>query len=143
MISKSFYFYSAGYALITTFLRWRLSPDLSILLYLVGAVIGIHLIVVLEKLLKTQVFRSIMVQGLLYIVVFFVISSSNNLFGKGVVIFTNFWFWLVQQQEYRKTGKLTTWTQTVNLDFSSTLTRNYFWALNILLLIQTVLFIIV
>lgn len=141
LLSPKLYFFSLIYFLLSSVLHWKLSPDLTIVFYGLGAVVGLHIITILEQLLKTKVLKNAVVQMLLYVVTFFILTSSPNIFGKGVVLFLNFFFWFCQWQEFKSHKSLDTWFTILNAKPTLQFTQKYIWLIHIMLGVQTALFI--
>lgn len=129
---------------ITVLLKWQLKLDISIALYLVGAVIGIHLLNVLELVYGEGrgVFHSVIAQGLITIVALLFLTSSTNRLGQGVVLFLSLRYFFVQYQEFHKTKSLSSWGFPSTLSIKSNAT-NYLTILLTFIVIESVIFIFV
>lgn len=139
------YLWSIAYFLLTVLLRWQLHPDLTILLYLLGSLIGLHLLEVLEVIFgeTDSPFRTVFTQAVLTFVTFFVITSSGSQLGSGVVLFMNLRFFYLQFEEYSRTKSLTSWFGKMTLPLPEKNTRIYLYLLVGAMVFETLIFILV
>lgn len=144
------YIFFGAYFVVTSLLKWRFKPDLSLFFYLGGALFGMHLLDLFEQFVfapqiaNEQKFisplRSMVVQLLLIPVTFFILTSTKSLVGAGCVLFLNLRF-LDLQYLAKQDGKLSSWvgkfTQSgVNL-------THYLRLISAVFIFQTVIFILI
>lgn len=143
-IDPEVYLWGVAYFLITALLHWRITFDYSMLLYLVGAVIGLHLLEILETLYggASSVFRSVISQALLTIVALLFLTSSTNRLGQGVILFLNLRFFYLQYKEFIRTKSLASWGFPDVLSKKENAT-NYVSLLMILLAVEAIIFVLV
>lgn len=144
ILENKVYAYSVGFFLVTTLLRWRLSPDLGIILYWVGALVGLHLLEFLETAVKMSPspFRSILSQAIIAVLTVFVLTSSSNPLGKGLVLLLNLRYLLLQQREMKEKGNLASWGQPL-LAMSEGASQSYLRLLWVFMGLATFIFILV
>ncbi len=144
ILENKVYAYSVGFFLVTTIFHWRLTPDLGIILYWVGALLGLHLLEFLETAVKMtpSPFRSILSQAIITILTIFVLTSSSNPLGKGLVLLLNLRYLWLQQQEMKEKGNLASWGQSL-LAMDEVVSRNYLRLLWVFMGLETFIFILV
>jgi hypothetical protein len=141
------YILALGFFLATVVLHWRLQISVGILWYALGALIGLHVFDILEKWVvagsgRPSPLRNVAVQIIISVLSIFILTSTGSWIGSGVVLFLNLRLLLLQQEQFNQTGTLTPW-------FSNSMTANksrdtnYLGLLTIVLIIETVIFILV
>jgi len=102
---------TAIYIIVLAVLKWKLSPDIGALLYLIGGVLGIYFLDFAEFIfnVKPSPFRSIVFLGLYLLVSFFVVSSSGNMFAIGIVLSMFLQLIFLQVIEWNSVGNLDSW----------------------------------
>ncbi len=141
-LANDLYLWAIIYFGVTTILKWGLAPQLQILLYLTGAVIGLYLLDILEKLFKTPitVLKTVYTQAILTVATVFVLTSSGSLLGSGVVLFINMRYWYLQYRQWVETKSLASWFTAVPQQATQ---RNYLYAVGIVFGIETLLFVLI
>lgn len=143
LLSKPLYLQAFGYWLVTTLLHWRLHPTLNIVLYFVGAVIGLHLLDTIEHAVNMQPspFRTVMGQIVVWLGSIFVMTSSAAVLGQGVALFLNLRLFLAQYKN--NTAELwQPWFQLPVIEVTPQTARTYTWFLWGGLIIVSILFVI-
>ncbi len=138
---------SGLYFLLTAILKWGVHPDWLILLYGLGAGVGLMIFEILEQYIfagtnETAVsspLRSGLVQMIIIVVSFFVLTSTGSKLGAGLVLFLQLRLLDLQNSELEKFGSLTHWS----VSSSKQVSLWYLIAVLITFLIETVIFIIV
>lgn len=143
-LTNELYLWALLYFVATTLLHWRLTPDLTILLYLTGAVIGLHLLEVMEKVFggPGSPFRSVLCQATLTVMTLFVVTSSGSRLGAGVVLFLNLRYWYLQYNEFRQKKTLVSWFGQ-NTPLTEKNQQMYLYILTAIFLLETILFILI
>ena len=110
LLPREQYIWAGFYFVLTVLLHWKLQLSYTLLWYFLGAVIGLHLVELMDTYLHNKgVILSVLAQGLLFIATFFVLTSSTSLLGKGVVLFLNLRFLYLEHTEYKRTKLLASW----------------------------------
>lgn len=143
ILSKKLYLTAGVYFLLTTILHWRLHPDLGIILYLVGAFIGLHLLEAMETAvgMTPSPFRTVFSQVLLWILLFFILTSSALPLGKGVALFLNGRLAILQIQAQR-TNTLDSWFRQ-SVTPTATNIRIYNYLIYTVFIVASLLFVLV
>lgn len=117
ILDKKVYGYAVVFFLLTVLTHWRLSPDRNILLYGIGAILGLELLEFIEVAVNItpSPFRTVLAQALVAVLTMFVLTSSNIMLGKGVVLFLNLRYLLLQQAELNEKKNLASWGSPVKL----------------------------
>ena len=141
-LSKKTYLWALGYFLLTTLCKWRLSPDLTILLYYAGGLIGLHLLEITETMMKLEKspFRTVFFQVILVILTFFVVSSSASRLGSGVVLFFSLRLLYLQIEAF-KNQTFGLWFPVAYSQLTKTNHRYYLYFISFIFALETVLFI--
>lgn len=147
-LSSRLYIWAAAYFLITTLIHWRLTIHISIIWYALGAIIGLHLLDLLEQFifsaktpLETSPLRSVVVQGVVTIVSLFVLSSTAYAIGAGVVLFLNMRLLELQYRQWQKTKSLASWFNSPSIP--SQTQQRYMRLLIALFIAETFIFMVV
>jgi hypothetical protein len=100
-----------SYILILGVLKWRLSPDISTVFYLLGGLFGVYFMDLADLVFDIQPspFRSIVFVVLFCIVSFFVVTSSGSMFAAGLVLSLYFTLLLLQAEEWQEYHNLNEW----------------------------------
>ncbi len=135
------YVWTSIYLLITSLLHWRLQFNLLIPVYIMGGFLGMHLLEMIETLLKlpNSPFRSVLAQILVTVLTFFVLTSSSFPLGKGVVLTLNLRYLYLQLTEFQKNRSLDSWFQ----GMGAINHKSYLYVLYGLFLVETALFILI
>ena len=144
-LSNSVYVWALVFFLVTTVLRWRLHPDITILFYYVGAIIGLHMLEIAELIFKAPVspFRTMLMQLVAIIMGLFVLTSSDSRVGAGVVLFLNWRYFYLQYSQYLAQHNLTSWLGNIKTIDMVRTEKIYLTLICIALIIQTVLFVLI
>jgi len=149
------YLLAGAYLVVTSIVKWRLSPDLWILFYFAGGMIGLHLLDLLEQFLSKQPsmnavplrthspLRSAFMQLLLVPLTFFVVTSTNSLIGAGTVLMLNFHFLYLQHEEKQQGGSLTGWLRNLFDPVDSKTTNWYLYGVTGIFLIESIIFMLI
>lgn len=110
-LPSEIYTWSLFYFLLTVILRWKLQFDMSILLYLVGAVFGLYLMELAGKVMgiMPEIFRTALMQIIIGITTIYVLTSSDSRIGQGVVLFLNLRLLHLQYRQFTATKSLLSW----------------------------------
>jgi hypothetical protein len=141
--SLSLLLYTALYVIVLGFLRWKLTPDITILYYVLGGALGVYFMDIAELIfdIKPSPFHSIVFLGLFAAVSFFIVTSSGNLFAIGLVLSLFFNLLFSQVHEWMTKHTLDSWFTMVNADVPP---KTQFWILigtGALLVIESIVFI--
>lgn len=149
------YLLAGAYLVVTSVVKWRLNPDLWILFYFAGGIIGLHLLDLLEQFLAKQPsmntlpvrghspLRSAFVQLLLVPVTFFVITSTNSLIGAGIVLLLNFHFLFLQHEERQQGGNLTAWLRNLFDPVDDRTVNWYLYGVTGIFLVESIIFMLI
>lgn len=141
---KNFLIYALLVFGLTTLLHWGLKPNIGILLYLAGAIIGMYLLDAAEKIVgQPSPFRSALVQVILWILAIFGLTSSAGFLGRGVILFINLRLLYLQLAEFKEQSNLDSWFANININLNPSRTKTYLYIVFIVFIIQAILFILV
>jgi hypothetical protein len=106
---------TVGYLIVLAILKWKLHPQLSLLWYLGGGVLGIYFLDAAELFfsLSPSPFRSIFFSALFAVVSFFIVSSSGSALATGLVISLYLQLLMWQIGEWEVTHTFTSWYRMV------------------------------
>ncbi|HCM38085.1 MAG: hypothetical protein UV61_C0009G0055 [Candidatus Gottesmanbacteria bacterium GW2011_GWB1_43_11] len=141
---ENFYVWVAMFFGVTAFFHWRLSPNVNTILYLVGGVIGLYLLQIVEGVLKTspQLLRFIPTQIIVTVLTLFVLTSSTNRLGQGLLLGLNLrlfhWQFLAFQ-----TGSLGDWFRGLSSQLTLPQQKNYLLVLLVLMILEGLIFVAV
>lgn len=140
--SVDLYLWAVIYFLLTLFLKWQFSLQIEILFYLAGIVVGLHLLQLVTVLFKTSntPFHTLLCHLILTIATFYVVTSSNSLFGKGAVLSLSLRYFYLLISEFRRTKNLASWFGQ-SLPLPEYYNRSYLYVTIILFGLVTFLFI--
>lgn len=132
---------------ISIAIKWKLKVDITVLFYCVGAIIGLHLFDSVERyisqtsdsLISASPLRNIVVQWGLLIITFFVLTSSQSILGKGVILFLNVRLVYMQQMLARE-HTLVSWFQQAKIEISHENEKLYGWLLVATLCVEFAVF---
>ena len=107
---------SLVYLALIGFLKWGIQPPVDAIYYAGGALLGIFFLDIAEVFfnLAPSPFRSIVFVAGFAVVSFFVISSSDSLLGKGLVLSLYLTLILWQLGEWQVRGNLESWYRMVS-----------------------------
>jgi hypothetical protein len=131
---------TAVYIIVLGFLRWRLSPDISTVLYLIGGVFGIFFLDGAEHIFRVQPspFRSVVFLVLFAAVSFFIVSSSGNMLATGLVLSLYIQLLFLQIAEWNVSGNLASWYRMVEGTVSKEMQIAMMVASGLVLIIESV-----
>ncbi len=143
-IEGKFVVWSFFYLVLLILLRWRLTPNITILLFVFGAIIGIFILDVMEKIIdmKPSPLGGALAQMILLVLTFFSITSTGNLVGKGVVLFLNLKYLYLARNEFLGTGNLTNWFKQINMTITPKRAESYLLVFTIIIIMQAAMFIL-
>lgn len=143
-LSTEVYLWALIYFAATTLFHWRLTPDLTILFYLIGAIIGLHLIELMERIFggSSSPFRNVLFQAVLTVLTLFVVTSSGSRLGAGVVLFLNLRYWYLQYKEFYQKKTLVSWFGQ-NTPLTEKNQQTYLMILTAIFILETFLFILI
>jgi len=100
-----------SYILILGVLKWKMTPDLTTVYYLVGGLFGVYFMDIAEVVfdIHPSPFRSILFVVLFSVVSFFVVTSSGSMFAAGLVLSLYFTLFLMAAEEWQEHGNLNGW----------------------------------
>jgi len=100
-----------SYILILGVLKWRITPDLTTVYYLIGGLFGVYFMDIAEVVfdIHPSPFRSILFVLLFGVVSFFVVTSSGSTFAIGLVLSLYFTLFLMAAEEWQEKGNLNGW----------------------------------
>ncbi len=133
---------SIGYLLIVGFLKWRVSPPLGALWFLLGGAIGVYLLDAAEVFvaISPSPFRSIVFLSAFVIVSLFVLTSSGSLLAQGLVFSLYLTLILWQVGQWQLTGSLADWYRMISAPVSPLVERWGLVVFIVLFVIETILF---
>ena len=143
LLSKQTYFRASIYFLITAVIHFRFAFTLNWLFYLGGALIGLHLLEFVEYIVKfsPSPFRTIFAQGVVAVVTFFVLTSSRNNLGAGLVLFLNLYFYTAARSEFLTKRTLESWFLMLQ-NTNEASYKNYINLVLVVFCIETLIFIL-
>lgn len=135
--------YTGIYIVILGFLRWKLTPDITMLYYALGGLLGVYFMDIAELIfdIRPSPFHSVVFLALFAAVSFFVVTSSGNLFAIGLVLSMFFNLLFSQVNEWMIRHDLSSWFTMVDASVSP---RIQFWimaATGVVLVFESVIFI--
>lgn len=144
-LSNQEYIWALFFFLVTTVLHWQLHPDITILFYYFGAVIGLHLLEIAEAIFKAPIspFRTVLMQLVVIIVSLFVITSSASRLGAGVVLFLNWRYFYLQHSQYLTQHNLASWFGNIKTSDMIRTEKSYLILICTALIVETVLFVLI
>lgn len=144
-LSNKTYLWSLGYFIVVVILRWRVQPDISILFFYIGGLIGLHLLEIAEAIFVSPIaiFRTVLMQAVLTLLTLFVVTSSASRLGSGIVLFFSLRYILLQHADIVEGRSLASWFKGINISFSPSWERKYLYLVTSLLTLETILFILV
>ena len=133
-----------AYIVILGLLKWRLKPDISTILYLLGGLFGVYFLDVADVIFDTKPspFQSIIFMILFGIVSFFVVTSSGSMFAAGLVLAIYFSLLLMQAEDWQEYRNLDKWYRLVKAPPSVRIQQWIVLGIALLLVIETLLFIL-
>jgi len=132
-----------SYILILGVLRWRVSPNVSSVFYLVGGLCGVYFMDFADLVftIKPSPFRSVLFTVIFGVVSFFVVTSSGSMFASGLVLSLYFTLLLLQAEEWQENRNLNTWFTLGTKAPSVKIQQLIVFGTAALLIIETLLFI--
>jgi len=132
-----------SYILILGVLRWRLSPDLSTVFYLLGGLAGVYFMDFADLVfdIHPSPFRSIVFILFFGVVSFFIVTSSGSMFATGLVLSLYFTLFLLQAEEWQEFKNLNSWYTLVKEAPSVKMQQWIVLGTALLLVIETLIFI--
>jgi uncharacterized membrane protein len=100
-----------SYILILGVLRWRFSPDITTVYYLLGGLVGVYFMDFADLVfdIHPSPFRSIVFILFFGVVSFFIVTSSGSMFAIGLVLSLYFTLFLLQAEEWQEFKNLNSW----------------------------------
>ncbi|RJR14895.1 hypothetical protein C4579_03815 [Candidatus Microgenomates bacterium] len=145
LLPTELYVFAAIYAIMLSLWVWLLSPQLSTILFIIGAIIGLHLFELIRLIMQsdntTSLFYSAFTQGLITIVTLFVLTSTADYLGKGVVLFLNMRLLFMQYRAFQS-GALSRWLSQ-NQTIAPNVQQTYLLILLIFFIIESLIFVVV
>jgi len=134
---------SLVYLTLIAFLKWGIHPTVDVIYYAAGAILGIFFLDIAEVFfnLAPSPFRSIVFAVGFAVVSFFVVSSSDSLLGKGLVLSLNLTLVLWQVGEWQLRGNLMSWYRMVEGVVSVQIQQWMLIGFIVLFLFETYLFV--
>lgn len=132
-----------AYILILGVLKWRLSPNITTVYYLIGGLFGVYFTDFADVIfdVKPSPFRSIIFLALYWVVSFFVVTSSGNMFAIGLVLSLYFTLLLLMAEEWQVSRQLNAWYTLVKSPPSPRIQLLVILATALLLVVETLIFI--
>lgn len=129
---------------LIAFLRWGIPPPIEAIYYTVGALLGVFFLDIAEVFfnLSPSPFRSIVFAAGFAIVSFFVVSSSDSLLGKGLVLSLYLTLLLWQLGEWQLRGNLESWYRMIAGSVSVQVQQWLLIGFVVLFLVETYLFVV-
>lgn len=99
------------YLLTVILLRWKLHPDLGILYFLAGGIVGVYFLDLADMVFKINPspYRNVFFQAAFVLMALFVLTSSGSLFGAGLVFSIYLSMITGQWLEIKKSGRIDGW----------------------------------
>jgi hypothetical protein len=132
-----------SYILILGILKWRLTPDLNTIFYLVGGLFGVYFMDGADLIftLKPSPFRSILFIFLFGVVSFFIVTSSGSMFAIGLVLSLYFTLLLSAAEEWQTSKNLNSWYTLIQSPPTIKIQQLIVVGLTLLLVVETLIFI--
>lgn len=129
---------------LTAFLRWGIALSTDAVYFAVGGALGIFFLDIAEVFfsLSPSPFRSVVFAAGFAIVSFFVVSSSDSLLGKGLVLSLYLTLLLWQLGEWQLRGNLESWYRMVAGSVSVQVQQWLLIGFVVLFLVETYLFVV-
>lgn len=142
---RELYIWAIIFFVITTVLHFRFQFNLGILWYGVGALIGLHLLPMMELALKTEPspLRTILAQIVIVPLTFFVLTTSVFVLGKGVILFLNLVFVYLQYKEFKTKGSFVNWMRQLQMLPPPAKQQFYLYIIATIFIVESLLFILV
>lgn len=144
-IRLPFIYYEVGvmYVVATALIKWLAGDSWFVLIYILGAIIGFHLLDAVEHWVQIQPspYRTLLFQAVFGVVSIFVLTSSSGLLGKGVVLALGLRILIGQIVEVKEQKRFTTWFPNVQTD--PAVHKRVLVGLTIFFLAQTLIFFLV
>lgn len=116
-IETDFYILSCVYVIAAILFKWNISLRLEMLVFAIGAIIGLFLFDVLEIFIASPnplgqnpqtMLKSFLTQAVVTIMALFVLTSTTSILGRGLVLILNFRLLYLQYHAFKK-GLLAVW----------------------------------
>lgn len=132
-----------SYILVLGVLKWRLTPDITTVYYLLGGLVGVYFMDLADLLfdIKPSPFKSIVFVVLFGVVSFFIVTSSGSMFAIGLVLSLYFTLFLLQAEEWQEFKNLNSWYTLVKEAPSVKMQQWIVLGTALLLVIETLIFI--
>ena len=142
LLDKKIYLWTLVYVFVTVLMHWRLHFDVIIGFYILGIAIGLHLLEIIETILKfsQSPFRTVLAQAIVTVMTLFVLTSSRFPLGKGVVLALNLRYLFLQFKELQINHNLDSWFAGINLNIKN---QTYIYIVYSVFLFETLLFVII
>lgn len=138
-----FFIVSLVYLVLVGFLKWGMTPSADAIYFAIGGVLGIFFLDIAEVFfnLTPSPFRTIVFVAGFAVISFFVISSTNSLLGKGLVLSLYLTLLLWQIGEWQVRGNLESWYRMVAGSVRVTTQQWITFGFLVLFLVETYLFV--
>lgn len=132
-----------GYLAVLAAMKWGMHINVAMLWFLMGGIVGIYLFDAAEVVFAVQPspFRSIVFVLAFFVVALFALSSSVNMFGKGMIMTLLFTIVLWQSGELKATGTLDRWYSMVQKPVGVRLQKQLYGVLLVATCVLSLLFI--
>lgn len=132
-----------SYIIILGILKWRLTPDITTVFYLLGGVFGVYFMDFAEMIfdIHPSPFRTIIFTILFGVVSFFVVTSSGSMFASGLVLALYFTLLLDQADEWQNHNNLNRWYEMIRPIPTKKIQLLLVLATSLLLVLETLIFI--
>ena len=132
-----------GYLAIVIILHWKLHPDLSIIYFLGGGILGVYFLDLADLVFKISPspYRNVFFQAVFILMTLFVLTSSGSLFGSGLVLAIYLSMILGQFLELKEKGNLSDWFSLIKKEIDMSSQRIYLTVVFVIFLLVNLLFI--
>lgn len=129
---------------LTAFLKWGIAPPIDAIYYMSGALLGVFFLDIAEVFfnLTPSPFRTIVFVAGFAVISFFVISSTDSLLGKGLVLSLYLTLLLWQVGEWQVRGNLESWYRVVAGEVTISVQQWMLIGFLALFLVETYLFVL-
>ena len=145
-LNKDVYIAAFIYFIATAVVKWLFHPQLlSIVLYALGALVGLHLLEVEERVFggDSSPFRTVLAQFVLTVMTFFVITSTNSYIGAGLVLFLNLRYLHLEYSQWQKNKSLASWFQVISIPLTKQNEKTYLYVFLGIFTLESILFLII
>lgn len=139
-----FFVIPLAYLTLIAFLKWGIPPSTDAIYFAIGGVVGIFFLDIAEVFfnLTPSPFRTIVFVAGFAVISFFVISSTDSLLGKGLVLSLYLTLLLWQLGEWQVRGNLESWYRMVAGSVRVATQQWITFGFLVLFLVETYLFVL-